>query len=102
MLVARTKAGQSTILIETIEEPIEMAGQEEDRQTEETGIEDRLKDAYSRLRTIVTAMADDFRDAAEKISGAGKKLELEYSLGLSASSGLWVISGKGECGVKVK
>jgi hypothetical protein len=102
MLVARTSVGKQAILIETIEQDVEIVGGAGERQTEPTAIEDTLGEAYERVKDIIKTMATDFAENLKAAVAAGQKIELEFSLGLSASSGLWVVSGKGEAGIKVK
>lgn len=102
MLVAKTSVGKEEVLIEVVKEHIEIAGATDKRQTEPTGIEDALGEAYERAKVVITTIAADFATSFKAALASGQKIELEFSLGLSASSGLWVISGKGEAAMKVK
>jgi hypothetical protein len=102
MLVARTSVGTQPILIETTEDDVEIAGEAAERQTQPTSIEDTLGDAYQRAKDVITTMATDFANNLKAAVASGQKIELEFSLSLSAKSGLWVISGKGEAAIKVK
>jgi hypothetical protein len=102
MLVARTSIGKQPVLIETVQEGIEIVGQGSGRQTQPTAIEDTLGDAYNRVKEVITTIAADFDKNLKEFIASGQKVELEFSLGLSASTGLWVISGKGEAALKAK
>jgi non-canonical (house-cleaning) NTP pyrophosphatase len=102
MLVAKTSIGKQAILIETVEDDVQIVGDEGGRQTQPTAIEDTLGEAYQRAKDVITTMAADFAKDIREFVTSGQKVELEFSLGLSATSGLWVISGKGEAAIKVK
>jgi len=102
MIVAKTSLGNNELLIEALDESVEIAGGASVRQTEGTAIEDKLQDAYGRVKSIISSMAGDFAESLKQKMASGQSVELEFNLGLSASSGFWVISGKGECAIKVK
>jgi hypothetical protein len=102
MLVAKASVGKQPILIETVQEGIEIVGPGGERQTQPTAIEDTLGDAYQRMKEVITTIAADFGKNLKEFIASGQKVELEFSLGLSASTGLWVISGKGEAAIKAK
>jgi hypothetical protein len=102
MLVARASVGAQAILIETIADNVEVVGGTGRRQTEPTAIEDTLGEPYQRAREVITAIAANFSTIVKEMMASGQKIELEFSMGLSASAGLWVISGKGDAAIKVK
>ena len=102
MIAATTSLGDKQILIETLSESVEIAGTPAERQTEETGIEDNLKNAYAGAKEIIGTMAADFAGSLKDKLATAQKVEVEFSLGLASTSGLWVISAKGECALKVK
>jgi hypothetical protein len=101
MLVAKTSVGSQSILIQTIEDSdVEVAGSRDERQTEPTAI--GVGEAYQRAKAIIATIAADFASDLKTAVASGQKIELEFTLGLSASSGLWMITGKGEAVIKVK
>lgn len=102
MLVARTSVGKQAVLIETVEEGMEIIGAQRERQTQPTAIEDTLGEAYERVKEVITTIATDFSENLKELIASGQKVELEFNLALSASTGLWVISGKGEAAIKAK
>ncbi len=102
MIAARTSLNNKEILIETLGEQVELVGQAAGRQTEVTGIEDNLRDAYERAKQMIGGIASDFAASFKEKLATAQKVELEFSLGLSSTSGLWVISAKGEAALKVR
>ena len=102
MIASKTSLRNDEILIEAMEESIQVAGEVSGRQTEVTGIEDNLKEAYGTVKNIITTMAGDFAESLKDKVIAGQKVEVEFNLGLSVTSGFWIMSGKGECAIKVK
>lgn len=102
MITAKTSVSKQEVLIEVLTET--QLGTPAGRQTETTSIrdvEERLGTAYERAKEIIGSIATDFGAVLEK-AAATDKVELEFSMGLSSTSGLWVISAKGECALKVK
>ena len=102
MIAARTFLDTKEILIEVIPESVDIVGGTGQRQTEVTGIEDNLKDAYAKAKDLIGSIASDFAAFLKTKAATAKKVEIEFSLGLSSTSGLWVISAKGEAAFKVK
>jgi hypothetical protein len=95
MLVVKTSVGDESVLIEAVEEQIEVVGAWGQRQTEPTSIEDTLGEAYQRVKYLISTIATDFATDLKTVLATGQKIELEFSLGLSASSGLWGDKRKG-------
>jgi hypothetical protein len=58
MIAAKTILGNHEILIETVEESVQVAGDASGRQTAPTGIEDNFKESYSRAKNIIISMAE--------------------------------------------
>jgi hypothetical protein len=100
MIVARTSLKDQEILIEAVDEQVEYAGPSTTPRTVDTGIEDKFKGAYDSLKSVVSTIAADFANSFT--AAKGQKIELEFSMSLSATTGVWIVSGKGECAIKVK
>jgi hypothetical protein len=97
----KTTIGNEEVLIEVAEDDLKLVGAAYKRQTEPTAIEDKLGEAYVRVKGLIRTIAADFSNTLKDVLASGQKIEMEFSLGLSASSGLWVISAKGEAAIKI-
>jgi hypothetical protein len=106
MKTVTDKIGDTMVLIQVMEEPVEIVGEaEQGRATELTGIDDRLKDAYSKVKTLITDIADDIGTELKTINSAArpKQIEMEMNIGISAQFGpVCLLSAKGDYAIKVK
>jgi hypothetical protein len=105
MKAVQTKIGSAAVLIEMTDEPLEIYGQtQEGRKTQTTGVADQLKDSYDKAKTVIKEIAEDIGQQLTILSAGSrpKQVDVEFGLSLSASAGVWVVTGKGECALKVK
>jgi len=105
MKAIKETIGNTTILIQAIEEDLDIIGETASgRATELTGVEDQLKEAYSKTKLVINAIAEDIGAHLKKIRSSVRpdEVEMEFSIGISAQAGpIWILSGKGETGLKV-
>jgi len=102
MLVAKTSVGSNVILIETDDEDVTFTGSKADRQTELTSIPESLGEAYERAKGVILTIATDFANELKAVVASTQKIEIEFALNLSSSTGLWVMTAKGGASLKVK
>ena len=75
------------------------------RATQLTGVQDDVKEAYNKAKLMIKSIAQDIGEELESISNRArpKQVEMEFNIGISAQVGpVWILSGKGEYGLKVK
>jgi hypothetical protein len=104
MRTVRTTIGNTEVLIEAIDENVEVLGPPAGgRATRPTSITDDLQKAYGKAKAIIAEIAEDISKEIHEVSSASRpaELALEFDLGFSAQAGAWVITGKGECALKV-
>ncbi len=105
MKVIRETIGTTTVLIQTMDDELEIIGEEQEgRATQPTGIEDKLKEAYAKTRSVIKDIAEDIGTELVALNAAArpKQLQMEFNVGISAEVGpVLVLSGKGEYGFKV-
>ena len=106
MQAIRETVGNATILIQTMDDDLRIIGETQDiRSTDLTGIEDQMKVAYTRVKSFIKEIAEDIGTELKDIrtSARPKQVEMEFNMGISAQAGpIWILSGKGEYGLKVK
>jgi len=105
MKAVSAKLDNTTILIEAVGEGVEVLGKPVvGRQTKTTGIDNRALDAYNDAKLAITAIAKDIGTQFDALADKARptRVELEFSMGFSASTGVWVITAKGESALKVK
>lgn len=105
MKAVQTKIGSTDIAIEMTDEPLEIYGQsQEGRRTQTTGVADQLKDSYDKAKTVIKEIAEDIGQhlTTVRTGSRPKRVDIEFGLNLSGSTGVWVVTGKGECTLKVK
>jgi hypothetical protein len=106
MKAIRETIGSTTMLIQTMDGDVEIVGETQGgRSTQLTGIEDQLEVAYTNVRSAIKDIAEDIGAELENIraSARPKQVEMEFNMGISAQAGpVWILSGKGEYGLKVK
>lgn len=106
MKVIKESIGNTTVLIQTIEEDLLVVGKSQGgRATQLTGITDNVKAAYSNTKSLIKSIAEDIGNELESIQGMArpKQVEMEFNIGISAQAGpVWILSSKGDYGLKVK
>lgn len=106
MRAVSTTIGDTEVLIEALEDELEILGAVRGgRATQTTGVvEDELRHAYEKAKSTIKEMAQDIGQELRQLTTTArpKQVELEFNMGFSASAGVWVVSGKGDCGLKVK
>ncbi|WP_339138418.1 MAG: CU044_2847 family protein [Candidatus Electrothrix sp. GW3-4] len=99
MKVIRERIGETDVLIQAMDDRLEGLNVPVD-----TGIEDDIQDAYAKAKTVIKNMAKDLGNDLNKFreeSGV-KQMEVEFSLGFSAQTKVWVIGVKADSVLKVK
>ncbi len=85
MRVARTTIGDADVLIETVSDELDVVGGGAKRQTQLTGIDDTLKDAYDRARHVIKMIAQDVASDLKDVLATSKGIQLEFSRGKRCS-----------------
>jgi hypothetical protein len=103
MKVIKAKIRESEILVGTIDDDIDLP-ESNGRATQTTSIPDRINTCWDTAKELITTISEDVGSAI--ISASNKtqpcQVEMELSIGFSAKTGMWVLTGKGNCGFKVK
>jgi hypothetical protein len=97
--------GGAEVLIEVLDDEVEVLGAvRPGRATQTTGVTEDLRQAYAKAKLAISEMAKDMGQELRQLAAATrpKQVELEFNMGFSATAGVWVVSGKGDCGLKVK
>jgi hypothetical protein len=105
MKAVKTDIGEMTVMIETMSEPIEVVGDAgPGRRTVETGLASDLRDAYTGAKEVIAKMTTDLGDQMNSLPSisAPTSFELQFGMALSTEGRFWVVSGKGDCTLKVK
>ncbi|HKQ52331.1 MAG TPA: CU044_2847 family protein [Pyrinomonadaceae bacterium] len=106
MKVIKETIGGAEIFIQTLDDGLVVLGDaQQGRATQVTGIQDGLKEAYQRARAVIKEIAQDMGAELKNIAGLAcpNEVEMEFSLGISTEGKVvWLVSGKGEFGMKVK
>jgi hypothetical protein len=104
MKTIKDTVGGAAILIQALDDDLEVVNDTSGPALFETGIEDRLKDAYARAKSVIREIAEDM--GAElgdwRSPNRPKQVEVAFNLGFSAEAGVWIVTGKGECALNVK
>ena len=82
MKIFRSQVGNTTIFVQTIEEEIEIIGDDKGRATQLTGVRDKFENAYGKLKTSLKEIAVDIGSelkAIEKIEKP-KTVEIEFKV----------------------
>ena len=104
MNVIKQKVGNTTIFIQTINDPLIIQEQgKEGRATQATGIGKEVKDAYLALKTFLNDTATDIGAVLNKIDSSvhPKSVELEFNVGFSLEGDIVCLSGGADLGMKV-
>ncbi|HLX84393.1 MAG TPA: CU044_2847 family protein [Terriglobales bacterium] len=105
MKTVSTRIESIPLLIEAISENVEIIGTEQSgRRTKTTSIEDQVARAYADAKETIAAIAKDIGTQLNDLTEGSRpgQVELEFSMGFSASAGVWVLTAKGESTFKVK
>lgn len=106
MKVISDRIGNTNVYIQTLQDPLVVVGDAGGgRATQLTSIDEDLRDAYQRLRSLIKELAQDFGTELQNVAelACPNNVEMEFSLGISAEGKLvWLVTGKGEFGLKVK
>lgn len=106
MKVIEEKIGDVTVFIQTIEEnSFEIMNETSEKPNlMDTGIEEELKGAYTKLkstiRNLVEDIANEFNDNSS--NNFPDKMEIEFNMGLSTQAGIWIIGVQNDYALKVK
>ena len=106
MKVIKENIGGVSVLIETIDEELLVVGEKQGvRATQQTGLSDDVKAAYTKAKSIIKNIAEDIGKELESIQEMArpKQVEMEFNIGISAQAGpVWILTSKGDYGLKVK
>ena len=105
MKAVKETIGNTSILIQTMDEELEVIGTKEGGpDIVDTGIEDKLKEAYGKAKSVIKSIAEDIGDELNslQINKRPKQMEIEFNIGLSAEAGVWVLGAKNDYALKVK
>ena len=99
MKVIQEHIGDADVLIQAMDEKLDGV-----ESLVDTGIEEDIQDAYVKAKTIIKNVAkdlgNDLNDFREESNV--KQMEVEFSLGFSAQTNVWVIGAKTDSALKVK
>lgn len=103
MRVIQEEIGETTVLIQTIDDELQVVG-DEGRATRATGIDESVKKVYKKLKSAITGIAKDISTDMRRIGAEDrpKDLEIEFNVGISAEAGPVFLVGGGNTGFKVK
>lgn len=103
MRVIKETIGDTTVFIQSIDDELEVVG-EEGRATRVTGIDESVKKAYKKLKSTITGIAKDISTDMRRIGAEDRprNLEIEFNVGVSAEAGPVFLVGGGNAGFKVK
>jgi hypothetical protein len=104
MQTVRASIGDAEVLIEAIDSDVEILGAPAGtRATQATGMADDLRRSYAQAKSVIREIADDIGNELHQLAASSRPsgLQIEFDLGFSAQVGAWVITGKGDCSLKV-
>ena len=103
MQVIRETIGDTTVLIQTIDEELVIVGQA-GRAIRPTGLDDGVKEIYKKIKSTITGISKDISTDMRRIGVADRpeSLEIEFNVGVSAEAGPVFLTGAGETGLKIK
>lgn len=111
MKVIRDNVGDVTVLIQTIEDDLEVVGQEKGPAIVETSISKKLTSVYSEIKSTITNIAQDVGTELTNIGDKVKpnQVEMEFNIGISSEGKAGLdkiivlgVSAKGEYAFRVK
>lgn len=89
MKVIKDKIGDTSVLIQTIQEPVEVlpnTTQKEEPSIENTAItENKINEAYKSVKSVITEIATDLGEEFSSIKNPQRpsQVEMEFSIGIS-------------------
>lgn len=122
MKAVKTRIDGIDLLIQTLNEPVELASQEPvlvagrateptsrlsttspERQTSPTGIKEEFAKSYDSIRTVIAGIARDIGGGLAGIASTvrPREVEMEFNIAFETGTNMWVVTGKGEVGLKV-
>jgi hypothetical protein len=105
MKVLQERIGDANVYIQTLDDDLIIVGMSgSGRATTTTSLEDDVRAAYQKVKSVVRDIAGDFGKELKNLGGqvCPSQVEMEFSLGLSAEGKIvWLVTGKGEFGLKV-
>lgn len=106
MKTIRETIGNASILIQMIEDyELEVVNEtQEGPNIIDTGVEEEVKEAYSKAKAIIKGFAEDIGTELETVrtNARPKQMEIEFNMGLSAQAGVWILGVKNDYVLKVK
>ena len=105
MKAVRETIGNTSVLIQTMDEKLEVLGApQEGPDIVDTGIEEKIKEAYARAKGVISGIAEDMGAELGNIRSdvRPKQMEIEFTMGLSAEAKAWVLGAKNDYALKVK
>ena len=107
MRVVKETIGETTILIQVIDDDLEIIGSASaEPDIVNTGIEDRLQAAYVKARSVIKRIAEDIGIDLSAIraneNARLKQMEVAFSLGFAAKADAWVLGTSGQYALNVK
>ena len=105
MKAIKETVGNATIVIQTMDEKVELIGEESGRATQLTSIKEQIKDAYSQVKSAIREIANDIGIELKAIDSAARpnEVEMEFQIGYSIEVGpVLVLGGKGEYAMVVR
>ncbi len=105
MKTVQETIGNTSILIQMFDDDVDVIGAgEKGPDIVETGIEETLKDSYTKAKAVIRGIAEDMTTELGNIrtNAHPKQIEIEFTIGLSAQLGIWVLGAKNDYALKVK
>lgn len=105
MKVIKETIGNVNILIQTMDNDLEVINEtQEGPAIIDTSIEDKLQEIYTKAKLVIRNMAEGIGSELVKIAPLPrpKQVELEFTMGISAQAGIWILSSGGEHTLAVK
>jgi hypothetical protein len=97
MKVIQETIGNTTVIIQMLEEDVEFINGSVGRETEPTGIGDSIEGVYDKMKKLIKEVAVDFGNELRTLKSLQKPktIEIGFQIGMSASVGPVVILGAG-------
>ena len=105
MKTVKETIGNTSVLIQTMDEELEVINaDQEGPDIVDTGIEEEMKEAYAKAKSVIKGLAEDMGNELGNIQrdARPKQMEIEFNLGLSAQAGVWILGAKTDYALKVK
>ena len=105
MKAVKETIGNTSVLIQTMEETPEIVGEAgEGPDIVDTGIGEELKEVYAKAKAVIKGIAEDIGTGFNTLQAEArpKQMEIEFTMGLSAEAKTWIIGAKTDYALKVK